>query len=196
MSLAEYDAREERRLAREDRRAARRGEMYEDDLVTEPVTTARSTPAPSPRPGPAAASPVMLKQAFSSPLPPAQPVPDPKTPAPDSKPPFRLVDEMPVSGRLRGRVIPEVRSQMIAFAKANPGRVVEYIRSEEDQYKNPKTFAANVRQGRGGFEPFRWEAQARDDRVYLRYLGACPEHGCVLADDSHSLHKTATEVKK
>lgn len=85
--------------------------------------------------------------------------------------PFRIVDELPVVPT--GRRVPEQRAELIAFAKANPGKWIVYESTEQDPYAKPNDFAAAVRQGRRGFDPKgAFDAQTIDKKVYLRYLGA------------------------
>ncbi|MDV2477182.1 hypothetical protein F8M49_20905 [Rhodococcus zopfii] len=52
-----------------------------------------------------------------------------------------------------GRRIPEQRAQLIAFAKANPGKWIEYRSTPADPIKTPSYFANNVRAGKCGFDP-------------------------------------------
>jgi len=90
----------------------------------------------------------------------------------NTTPAFRVVDDLPDSGAFAGRQIPEQRRQLIDFAKANPGRWIEYQSTENDPYKQASHFVGNVRQGRCGFSPKgSFEAVSRDKLVYIRYVG-------------------------
>lgn len=87
-------------------------------------------------------------------------------------PAFRIVTDLPDSGAFAGRRIPEQRRQLIDFAKANPGKWIEYRSTEDDPYKHASHFVGNVRQGRCGFGPKgSFEAVTRDKLVYIRYVG-------------------------
>ncbi|WP_418346133.1 hypothetical protein [Rhodococcus pyridinivorans] len=87
-------------------------------------------------------------------------------------PAFQLVDDIPGSGQFVGRRIPEQREQLIAFAKANRGRWVEYRSTEEDPFKSATQFAGAVRQGRIGFGPKgAFEAASRGGRLFVRFVG-------------------------
>lgn len=87
-------------------------------------------------------------------------------------PAFRIVDDIPNSGRLQGRRLPEQRQQLITFAKANPGKWIEYQSTEEDPYKSATQFAGSIRQGRGGFGPKgEFEAVSRGKLAYIRFVG-------------------------
>jgi len=90
-------------------------------------------------------------------------------------PAFQLVDDIPGSGQLIGRRIPEQREQLIAFAKANRGKWVEYRSTEEDPFKSATQFAGGVRQGRIGFAPKgAFEAASRGGRLFIRYVDEAP----------------------
>jgi hypothetical protein len=87
-------------------------------------------------------------------------------------PAFRIVDDVPNSGALLGRTIPEQRQQLIDFAKANPGKWIEYRSTDEDPYKNASHFVSSARQGKCGFAPKGdFEAACRNKLVYIRYVG-------------------------
>lgn len=92
----------------------------------------------------------------------------------NTPPAFQIVDEsdIPGSGQLVGRRIPEQREQLIAFLKANRGQWVEYRSTEEDPFKSATQFAGGVRQGRIGFAPKgSFEAVSRGGRLFIRYVG-------------------------
>ncbi|MDV2477404.1 hypothetical protein F8M49_22400 [Rhodococcus zopfii] len=166
-TLRDEDDREFRRMQREEARAAARGDV--------PARPAAPTPVPR---GPVPTAPV--RSAPAAPTRPAVVAPTP-TPASATRAPepsvdtsggaaFRIVDELPAEGS--GRRIPEQRAQLIAFAKANPGKWIEYRSTPADPIKTPSYFANNVRAGKCGFDPKgSFEAVTRGKCPYIRYVG-------------------------
>ncbi|WP_418345247.1 hypothetical protein [Rhodococcus pyridinivorans] len=94
----------------------------------------------------------------------------------NTTPAFRVVDDIPNSGALQGRQIPEQRQQLIDFTKANPGKWIEYQSTDDDPYKSASQFVGNVRQGKCGFAPKgAFEAASRNKLVYIRYVAEAQE---------------------
>lgn len=90
----------------------------------------------------------------------------------NTPPAFRVVDDLPESGRAQGRRIPEQRQALIDFARANPGKWIEYRSTEEDPYKKAYDLSSNIRAGKVGFAPRGdFESVARQNVVYVRYVG-------------------------
>ncbi|MEZ5152101.1 hypothetical protein [Rhodococcus zopfii] len=166
-SLQDADDREFRRMQREENRAAARGDAparpaTPTPVPARPVPTApvRSAPAAPTRPSAVAPTPTPASPKFT---------PEPSVDT-SGGPPFRIVDELPAEGS--GRRIPEQRAQLIAFAKANTGKWIEYRSTPEDPIKTPSYFANNVRAGKCGFDPKgSFEAVTSGKCPYIRYVG-------------------------
>jgi len=102
----------------------------------------------------------------------APPAPRTAPPRPPAPPAFRIVDELPESGSFLGRRIPQRRRDLIDYAKAHPGKWIEYPSAEGDEYKSPSSFVGNIRNGRSGFAPKgAFDAARRGEIVYVRYIG-------------------------
>lgn len=160
MSLRDDDDREWRRIQREEARASLRGTALADDGYGRSRAGAPMAPPQAPRPAPQPAPTVKA------------PKPGPQNAAPKAAPAFRIVDELPAHRGRVGRSIPARRQELIDFAKANPGRWIEYPPAGDDNYKSISSFIGNIRKGTSGFDPEgAFEASARNKVAYVRYVG-------------------------
>lgn len=84
---------------------------------------------------------------------------------------FEIVgDELPDSEATRQRSIPEVRAQLIKFAKANPGKWIRYVATSEDPFPRAYAMTARAKQGTGGFGPG-FDAAVRNKECFICYKG-------------------------
>lgn len=150
MSLLEDDDREWRSMQRKENRALRRTPELPDDEPETMITTPTPRTEPAPRPSRGGPTSAICK----------------------TTPEFRIVDTLPAPENRTGRPIPHRRSELVDFAKANPGRWIEYPPAGDDAYKSIGTFISTVRTGRGGFAPRgTFESTARNKVAYVRYIG-------------------------